>query len=312
MRCIAISEFGGVDRLRPTDLPRPSPGKNEILIRVVAAGVDTFDVDVREGRLREHIPHVFPVIPGWDAAGIVEELGETASRFRKGDRVWAYVLKPTVQWGCYAEFVAVAEESVALMPSRLLYEEAAAVPRAGLTALQCLSSSPGFGSAIDVLVHDAHGGVGHFAVQLARNSGARVVGTTDSDHQAFVLAQGAAATVDVGREQFVEATRRHCPDGVDLVVDTVGGKTLADSLELLKPGGRVASIVAPDPTTAGSAPVEHLFGEPSGAQLQQLARLVDEGKLQPHVDRIYSLSAVAEAHEHVEARRGPGKVVLNL
>jgi len=294
------------------DLPRPRAGENEIPIRVVAAGVDRFDIDMREGRLHEHIAHAFPLIPGWDAAGVVEELGESASRFRKGDRVWAYALKPTVQWGCYAEFVAVVEDHVALMPTGLLYEEAAAVPRAGLTALQCLATSAGFGSAIDVLVHEAHGGVGHFAVQLARNGGARVLGCTDSDHQAFVLAQGAVATVDVGREDFVEATRRHFPNGVDLVVDTVGGESLTRSRDLLKPDGRIASIAAPEPAAPGVASVVNLFGEPSGEQLHTLARLVDGGKLRPHVDRIYSLPAAAAAHKHVEARRGPGKVVLNL
>jgi NADPH:quinone reductase-like Zn-dependent oxidoreductase len=312
LRCIAISEFGGADRLRPMDLPRPRPGKNEILIRVVAAGVDPFDVDAREGRLREHIPHDFPLIPGWDAAGVVEELGESASRFRKGDRVWTYALKQTLQWGCYAEFLAVAEEHVAPMPTRLLYEEAAAVPRAGLTALQCLRTFPGYPSAIDVLVHDAHGGVGHFAVQLARNAGARVIGTTCAAHQAFVLSQGAVATIDVEREDLVEAARRHFPDGFDLVVDTVGGDAQARSLDLLKPGGRIASTVAPDPEAAPGAPVEHLFGESSGVQLHALAQLVDAGKLRPHVDRIFSLSAAAEAHDHVESCSGPGRVVLNL
>ena len=118
MRAIAIEKFGGPELLHEMDLPRPKPGKGEILIRVVAAGVNPVDWKIREGYLQELMPHAFPLIPGWDVAGVVEEHGEGASRFRRGDRIWAYARKPTVQWGCYAEYVTVREEDVALMPTR--------------------------------------------------------------------------------------------------------------------------------------------------------------------------------------------------
>jgi NADPH2:quinone reductase len=315
MRAMAIEAFGGADRLRPMALPRPRAGRGEILIRVVAAGVNPVDWKIREGQLRDQFPHQFPLVPGWDAAGVVEEIGEGAAGFRKGDRVWAYARKPTVQWGCYAEYVAVPEAAVALMPARLLFEEAAAVPLAALTAHQCLTHRPEAGPGRSVLIHAAAGGVGHFAVQLAKIAGARVVGTASGAHRAFVLALGADADIDHTAEDFREAAKRLGPGGFDLVLDAVGGDTLARSYGLVKPGGRLVSIVGPpDAAAAASAGItaHFLFVEPDGEQLRQLARLVDQKKLAPHVQKIYPLAEAAEAQRASEAGHVGGKLVLNI
>lgn len=314
MRAIAIEEFGDLDRLKVVDLPRPKPGRGEILVRVVAAGVNPVDWKIVEGRLKGVFPHVFPLIPGWDVAGVVEELGEGASRFRRGERVWAYARKPTVQWGCFADYVALPEDNVALMPSNLLFEEAAAVPLAALTAHQALAKA-GIGPGKIALVHAAAGGVGHFAVQLARNAGARVLGTASARNHPFVLGLGAEAAVDYTQEDFRDAVRRMAPDGVDLVLDAVGGSTLERSLDVLKPGGRLVSIVErPDAAACERRGItgESMFVEPSADQLKQLASAIERGRLKPHVSRIRPLAEAAAALDESRGGHVRGKLVLSV
>lgn len=315
MRVICIHDFGGPERLHLDDLPRPRPSQGELLIRVVAAGVNPVDGKIREGWLAEVLPHEFPLVPGWDAAGVVEELGDGATRFRKGDRVWAFAKKPVVRWGCYAEFVAVSERDVAPMPRKLLYEEAAGVPAAALTAMQCLFGRPGIGPGSSVLVHAAAGGVGHFAVQLARNAGAQVWGTAGTANQAFVMELGASGAIDYTREPIAEAAERLCPGGFDLVLDGVGGETLAGSYALVKPGGRLVSIVdAPDEAMGRERGigVEFVVVEPDGEQLAMLTDLVDRKLLRAHVQKIYPLAKAAEAQKTVAEGHVRGKLVLNL
>jgi NADPH2:quinone reductase len=315
MRAIAIEEFGGPEKLKLMDLPRPRPAKGEILIRVVAAGVNPVDYKIREGMLQGLMPHAFPLIPGWDVAGVVEEQGEGAGRFRRGDRVWAYARKPTIQWGCYAEYVTLPEEAVALMPARLLFEEAASIPLAALTAYQAMFLEPCIEAGSKVLIHAAGGGVGHFAVQLAANAGAEVVGTAGTANQAFVLEMGAGSSIDYTKEDFAEAAGRLCTEGFDFVLDAVGGETIKKSFPLLKPGGRLVSIVE-EPSAELAA--EHgvsagfIFVEPNAEQLGLLSRLVDQDKLTTHVQKIYPFAEALGAQKEVAAGHVRGKLVLNL
>ncbi len=313
MRSMAIEDFGDLDRLKPMDLPRPKPARGELLVRVVAAGVNPVDWNIVEGRLEGVLPHAFPLIPGWDVAGVIEELGEGTGRFRRGERVWAYARKPVVQWGCYAEYAALPEASVALMPTGLLFEEAAGVPLAALTAYQALlgKASPGQGRI--VLVHAAAGGVGHFAVQLGRNAGARVLGTARATNHPFVLGLGAEAAIDYTQEDVRDAVRRHAPDGVDVVLDCVGGPALQASFDVLKTGGRLVSIVErPDPAACEAHRVsgDFVFVEPSGEQLKHLSSLVERGKLKPHISRILPLGEAAAALAESRAGHVRGKLVL--
>lgn len=311
MRAIAIDEFGGP--LKAVTLSRPKPGRGEILIRVVAAGVNPVDWKIREGQLKNAFPHAFPIVLGWDVAGIVDELGEGTGRLRKGDKVWAYARKPVVQWGSFAEFVAVPETSASIIPPRLLFEEAASVPLAALTAHQALAKAQ-IHAGDAVLVHAAAGGVGHFAVQLARNLGAKVYGTAGPRNQEFVLGLGAAAAIDYTREDFREALRRFCPEGVQVVLDCVGGESLTRSFDVLHPGGRLVSIV--DPNVAALAPAgvraEYVFVAPSAEHLELLAALFPRQKLKTHVSKIYPLKDAAQALEESKAGHVRGKLVLAL
>ena len=314
MRAIAIDAFGGRDRLLLRDLPPPKPALGEVLLHVVAAGVNPVDWKIREGRLQSVLPHAFPLVPGWEAAGVVEELGEGIHGLRKGDRVWTCARKPRVQGGTYAEYVAVPESSCAKMPANLLFEEGAAVPLAGLTAWQELERA-GVGKGTTVLVHAAAGGVGHFAVQLARHRGARVFGTAGPANQEFVLAQGAEAAIDYTREDFVEASKRRVPEGMDVVLDHVGGETLHRSFDAVRRGGVVLSIVeAPDAARAASteARAERLLVSPDAAQLQILAGLAERRVVRPQVRTIYPLHEAAAAHEASEGGHVRGKLVLAL
>jgi len=314
MRAMAIEGFGEPDQLRPMALPRPQADRGEVLIRVVAAGVARVDCLIREGKLDRHIPGTFPLIPGWDAAGVVEDFGAGATRFRKGHRVFACARKPRAQWGTYAEYVSVPTAAVAAMPAKLLFEEAASVPLAALAAQQCLDGPAPLAKDQTVLIHGAAGGVGHFAVQLAKLRGARVLTTAAGASQPFLIALGAQAAIDHD-EDFGAVLLKRCPEGVDLVVDLVGGETLARSYAVVKPGGRLVSLVEePDMGAAQSAGItaQAQFVEPSGEQLEQLGRLFDRKQLRTHVQKIFPLAKAAEAHELLEERRVQGKLVLNL
>ena len=246
---------------------------------------------------------------------MVEEFGERATHFRKGDRVWAFARKPTIQWGCYAEYVAVPEPSVAIMPSKLLYEEAAAMPMAGLAAHQALNGDSEIEPGCSVLIHGAAGGVGHLAVQLACAAGAKVYATASGERAAYLQQLGVKAAIDYTSEDFTETVRRLCPEGVDLVLDLVGGAVTTRSLDVIRPGGGLVSLVtAPDPEVARQHDIRvRLLGvTPSGEQLHQLARKVDRGELRPFLQRIFPLTSAAEAQTTVAAGHGHGKLVLNL
>jgi len=315
MRAMAIEEYGGPEKLRQMSFPRPVPEKGEVLLHVVAAGVNPIDCAFRAGRMVDRLDCRLPMIPGWDVAGSIEELGPGSSRFRKGDRVWAFAGKPTVQWGCYAEYVSVPESNVARMPAKLLFEEAAAVPVAALTAYQALFGQPGLQSGSSVLIHAAAGGVGHFAVQMAGNAGARVIGTASSGKQGFILGLGAEFGIDYTRDEFPEIVQKHFPDGVDFILDAVGGDTLLRSYPLLRAGGRLVSTVQePDARLAAEreAQASMVLVEPDGEMLGNLAQLFDLKKLKTHVQKIYPLAGAAEAHRVLEDGHVQGKLVLNL
>ena len=313
MKAVAMHAFGGPEVLVLTDLPRPKADRGELLIRTLAAGVNPVDWKVREGRLAA-LPHGFPLIPGWDVAGVVDELGEGCQRFRKGDRVFAYARKPHLQWGTYAEFVAVPERHVALMPPSLLFEEAAAIPCAALTAHQALTRA-GLTAGASLLVLNGSGGVGHFALQLAKIAGARSIATAGGRNQEFVMSQGAEDAIDYTRDDVQSAVSARFPGGVDVVLDAIGGEPLDGALDLVKPGGVIVSVVATlDAETARTrgARFERVSSAPSGEQLAVFAAHAGRKKLRPHVQTIFPLAAAGEAQE--ESRRGHvrGKLVLAL
>ncbi|HET9299531.1 MAG TPA: NADP-dependent oxidoreductase [Candidatus Polarisedimenticolaceae bacterium] len=312
---MAIQAFGGPEQLRLVDLPDPSPGPGEVLIQIVASGVNPVDWKLVAGHLKEAFPYRFPLVPGWECAGKVEAIGPGVETFRKGDKVWAYARKPELHHGTYGELITLASEAVAIVPKKLLFEEAAGVPLTGLTSWQTLRLQGDVKEGAVVLVHAAAGGLGHLAVQIARAAGARVVGPTSSRNREFVLGLGAEEIVDYTRENFVEGVRRLYPEGVDVVLDTMGGEIQTRSLALLKPGGRLVSVISPpDPALCQAHGVrpDYVFVEPSGEQLRALSALVEKGQLKPHVSKIYPLADAAAALRESAAGHVRGKLVLNL
>jgi NADPH:quinone reductase-like Zn-dependent oxidoreductase len=191
VRAIGIHEFGGRDKLQLLELPEPKVGPDFVKIQVRAAAVNPVDWKLREGRLEPRFPVVFPVVPGWDAAGVVDEVGPAVTDFSPGDEVFAYCRKHFIGEGTYAEFVSVPDAYVARKPESLTFEEAAAIPLAGLTAYQALFLAAGLTAGERVLVSSASGGVGSFAVQLALDAGAEVIGVASEPNRDRVLELGA-------------------------------------------------------------------------------------------------------------------------
>jgi NADPH:quinone reductase-like Zn-dependent oxidoreductase len=315
VRAIGIREFGGRDRLEQLDLPEPKLPPESVLISIRAASVNPVDWKVREGRLEPRFPHVFPVVMGWDAAGVVERVGPAVTEFEEGDEVFAYCRKQFVGEGTYCEYVAVPESSVARKPESVDFEHAAAIPLTGLTAYQALFGAAGLTGSETVLVHAAAGGVGSFAVQLAADIEAEVVGTASATNHEYVLALGATEVVDYREQDFVEAVRDAYPDGVDVVFDIVGGDTLRRSVDVVADGGRIVSIIEP-PTgpefrVRGIEP-SYVFVRPTGDELQELADMVDDERLEVHLADVFPLAEAAAAHELSEAGHVRGKIAIQI
>ena len=315
MRAISIRDFGGNDRLELTDVDDPKVGPDFLLIRVRGAGLNPVDWKVREGKLEGRFPHVFPVVLGWDAAGVVEEVGPAVTRFGPGDEVFAYCRKHFVGEGTYAEYVSVPEDFAARRPDTVDFVHAGAVPLAGLTAFQALVEATAVRTGESVLVHGAAGGVGSFAVQIARARGAQVIGTATAAKHERLKELGTSEEIDYSELDFVEAVRESRPGGVDVVFDLFGGETLWRSVDIVADGGRIVSIA--DPLTddhyrqRGIRPA-YVFVRPSGSQLAELARLMDAGALRVELEASYPLAEAAQALERLEGGRVQGKLALEV
>lgn len=315
MRAIIINNFGGRDQLQLADRPKPVPAKGEVLIRIRAAGCNPVDYKIREGLLRARLPHMFPIILGWDAAGVIEEVGPKTKRFKVGDEVYAYCRKPLIMHGTYAEYIAVDERAVALKPAKRSFEEAAAVPLAGLTAWQSLVEAGEIKRGQRVLVHAAAGGVGGFAVQIARAKGCRVIATASAANHDYVRSIGAHEIIDYTTTDFVAAVRAKFPEGVDVAYDTVGGDVQMRSADVLKAGGKLVSILAfakEAELRERGVDFRYVFVRPDGKQLTKLAKLSDAGKLRVKLAAVLPLADAANAHEQLEARHTSGKIVLTM
>jgi NADPH:quinone reductase-like Zn-dependent oxidoreductase len=315
MRAIAISEFGGADKLQLMDLPIPAPGPGEIQIHVQAAGVNPVDWKIREGLLQQRLPHEFPLILGWDAAGVVTKTGPGANHFFVGNEVYAYCRKPVIQGGTYAEVVVVPQTCAALKPRNLSFSEAAAVPLAGLTAYQALFDAVHLEAGETALIHAAAGGVGTFAVQLAKDRGAYVLGTASRRNHDYLRELGVDEPIDYASRDFRAAVKAGHGDGVDVVFDCVGGDTLTRSVDVLKRGGRLVSILEPDKIrvlAASGVTARYLFVEPRQEELRRLAELIEAERLRPAISTTLPLESAAQAHALSESRHVRGKIVLTL
>jgi len=308
MKAVRIHDYGGADVLTYEDVPRPEPGEGEVLIRIHTTTVNPFDVAVRAGYMSSYFNHTLPLILGTDAAGVVEELGPGVSEFQRGDMV--YARGGVARDGTYAEFVVVPAADVAFAPHSLDSVHAAALPHVTLTAWQALIELARLSSGQTVLIHGAAGGVGHIAVQLAKWRGARVIGTA-SVNLDFLHELDVDQAIDYSTTRFEDVV-----DKVDVVLDTIGDETQERSWKTLSPGGMLVSTVqAPSEEVAGEYNVRHAMvysTPPIGKTLTELAALVDNGTVRPHVSSVLLLQDVAEAHQMIEGRHTRGKIVLRV
>ncbi|WP_335938938.1 NADP-dependent oxidoreductase [Streptomyces sp. PTD5-9] len=306
MKAIVLKGYGGPEALRLTDLPDPKVAPGEVLIRVRAAGVNPVDWKLAEGRLDAVMETRFPLVPGWDVAGVVERVGFDVEEFAPGDEVFGYIRKDTVQFGAYAELVSAHVRMVARKPAALSWEQAAGVPLAGLTAYQAVKRV-GVRAGETVLVHAAAGGVGSFGVQIAVALGARVIGTAAARNHDFVRQLGAEPVAyGPGLDGRVA---RLAPEGIDEALDFVGADAVDTSLRLLGRPDRLASIVAPEAAARGG---HYVWVRPDSADLAALADLADTGKLAVHVERVLPLAEAAEAWRLNARGHTRGKLVLSV
>jgi NADPH:quinone reductase-like Zn-dependent oxidoreductase len=308
VKAIALNEYGGPEVLAEMELPTPKVGPDFVLVRARTVGVNPVDWKIREGRLDGAHPCHFPLIPGWDVAGVVEAVGPAVTDFNVGDEVVGYVRRDHIQFGTYAELVSAPERTLAPKPADLGWAEAGGLPLAGLTAYQARKAVH-VGPDDTVLVHAAAGGVGHIAFQLARILGAdRVIGTAGERNHDFLRELG-VEPVAYG-DGLADRLRAVAPEGVDAALDTVGGEALALSARLVGKPERLASIVdAKGVKELGGA---YVFVKPNTADLTALAAFAAEGRLTVHVQRTFPLAEAADAQRLVQAGHVRGKVVLEV
>ena len=304
-RAVNYTAFGGPESLRVGEVESMPMGPDTVQIDVAGAGINPVDYKVGYGYLAGAIETFFPVVPGWDVAGVVTAVGPAVTEFVPGDRVFGYARMDVIKHGTAAESVVLPVRVLARAPESIDLITAAAVPLVGLTAYQLVSRmaiQPGE----TVLVHNASGGVGQFAAQLARLAGARVIGSSSPRNHEHLRGLGVEA-VSYG-ESLVEQVRALVPDGVDAVLDLVGGGALDASDVLLAPGGRVGSIADGEGALARGG--VYVFVRPSPADLAELARLIDAGQLAVDLAATYSFDQASEAYQVLEQGHVRGKIVL--
>ena len=311
MKAIRIHNYGGPEVLKYEDALRPEPGEGEVLIRVHAASVNPIDWKVREGHMKDFWPHKFPLILGWDLSGVVEELGRgpaAAGRFKIGDEV--YSLPDPTRNGAYADYIVVREPELARKPNSLHHICAAAIPLAALTAWQSLFDTAQLQPGQRVLIHAGSGGVGHLAVQLAKWKGAYVFATASTKNQDLLRELGVDEPIDYTQQRFEDIARK-----IDIVLDTLGGETQERSWSVLKKGGVLVSLVQP-PSEEKAKELgvrAAIIGvQPNGAQLAEIAKIIEAGKLAPVIDRILPLSEARRAHEVSQSGHTHGKTALRV
>jgi NADPH:quinone reductase-like Zn-dependent oxidoreductase len=310
VRAASYDQFGGPEVLGVGDFPDPPVGPDTVLVRARATSVNPVDWKIREGYLQGAYPHHLPIVPGWDVAGVVEAVGPAVTTgIRVGDEVWGYVRRDDVKHGTAAELVPAPERTVARKPASLSFEEAAAVPLAGLTAWQALVERLQVGTGDRVLVHAASGGVGQLAVQIAVARGAEVIGTASPANHDLVRSLGATTVLDHGAGPISKQLEDH-GGPVDAVLDLVGGDALADAPSQVTDSSRIASIIEPDTVLEQGG--HYVFVRPDRGHLDELARLADEGRLTVTVARTFDLDEIADAHRLSQEGHPGGKIVVRI
>jgi NADPH:quinone reductase-like Zn-dependent oxidoreductase len=307
MKAVRIHEYGSPDVLLYENAPRPVPGTGEVLVRVHATSINPIDWKIRAGYMKDWIPFTFPAILGWDLSGVVDSVGTGVTAFKKGDEVFA--MPEINRNGAYAEYIVVKAELLAAKPAALDHAHAAAVPLAGLTAWHGLFEFAGLKAGQRVLIHGAAGGVGTYAVQLAKWKGAYVLGTSSGRNLELVKSLGADEAIDYTAGPFEQKAK-----DIDIVFDTIGGDTQDRSWKVLKKGGVLASTVgqpAADKAAAAGAVGKSIQNRPDAKILSEMAKLFDQGSLKVTVGMQLPLNEARRAHEASQGGHARGKIVLN-
>lgn len=308
MKAVRIHAYGGVDALKYEEAPRPEAKDDELLIRVMAAAVNPVDAAIRQGYLARVIGGTLPLIPGMDVAGVVEKTGAKIVKFRTGDPVYAYL--NFKEQGGYAEFAIAKENEVAAKPKSLSYEQAAAVPLAATTAWQALVDTAKLSAGQTVLIHGGSGGVGSFAIQIAKSRGAKVIATASTANQDLLKQLGADQAIDYTSTKFEDVVK-----DVDVVLDAVRGDTLGRSYGVVKKGGIIVSITGqPDKAELDKHGIRgaSLMAHPDAQVLEELAKLIEAKKITPIVSQVLPLSEAAKAHVMIGTSHTRGKIVLKV
>jgi NADPH:quinone reductase-like Zn-dependent oxidoreductase len=308
MKAIVIHEYGGPEVLKYEDVPRPEPKEDQILVRVIAAGVNPVDGLIRSGMFGKDSKAAFPMILGGDIAGVVDKVGSKTTKFKAGDPVFAYVSLENN--GGYAEYAVTTERETALKPKSLTYVEAAAVPIVALTAWQALVDTAKLRPGQTVLIHGGSGGVGTFAIQIAKARGARVIATASTANQDLLKQLGAHVAIDYTKQKFEDVAK-----DVDVVLDSIGKDTLARSYAVTKKGGFIVSLVArPDRDELSKRGIRGtaLSVEPNSDELAEIGKLIDDGKIKVIVSQTFPLSEATKAQEQVATGHTRGKIVLKV
>ena len=304
MKAIQIHKYGHADQMALERVQRPKPSKVQVLVKIHDAGVNPVDWKIREGYMKEVRPASFPYTLGQDFSGEVAAIGEGVTGFKKGDHVFGFAQ------GSYAEYAIASPDGMAQMPRAVDFDTAAAIPTAGLTAWQIVVDEAKVSKNQTVLIHGAAGGVGSFAVQFAKNAGARVIATASRDDFAYLRDLGVEQTIDYKSERFEDKVKE-----LDTVIDLVGGETLKRSYGVVNENGLVITTVGPideaEAEKRGVRVVQFVMKRNSG-ELEQIARLVDEGSLKPRISKIMSLKEAKEAEELSQKGHPHGKVILRV
>jgi NADPH:quinone reductase-like Zn-dependent oxidoreductase len=310
MRAAIYDQYGGPEVLEVREVEDPPVGPDTVLVRARATSINPVDWKIREGYLQGAYPHHLPIIPGWDVAGVVEQVGPAVrTAVRPGDEVFGYVRRDDVALGTAAELVAAPERTIATKPSTLCFEEAAALPLAGLTAYQSLVEALVLKPGERVLVHAASGGVGHLAVQIAVAIGAEVIGTAGSDNLDYVRGLGAAHALDYSAAPISQQLES-VGGPVDAVLDLIGGDALQDAPHQVEGGTRIASIIEAD--TVLELGGRYVFVRPDRGGLDALSTLADDGRLCVNIAETFELEKIAEAHRLSQDGHPRGKIAVRI
>lgn len=312
MKASYYNEFGELDNVTTGSLDKPVPGEGEVLIRIKAAGVNPVDAFATQGMLKDAIPSEFPAIPGWDVAGVVEERGHSARRFKVGDEVYAYARRPVIKHGTFAEYIALPESYLAKRPQKITMEESGGIPLVGLTAYQAIFDAGQMKEGQTLLILGASGGVGTMAIQLAKAKGIKVIGVASKANHDYMKELGADATIDYNNNHVGEAVAAIEPNGIDMIFHCSRGDTLDQVMEtgVLKKDGHLISITNRNPETNDDVNFQYVFVEPNATQLQHIQELTDDGKVKVHVSKTYNLEEADQALKDVQTLHTRGKLVI--